>query len=72
MSQRQRHPGVRLGIDREAEALLIAWGEKAHEIACRRAEEASSDELISDWSDVADMIARRTGKRTSIISYMFN
>lgn len=71
MSNRQRLQIVRLGIGQEADALLSIWGENAYYIARRRAQEASSEEMVSDWSDVAVAIARRTGKRSSILSSVF-
>ncbi|HTR12033.1 MAG TPA: hypothetical protein VMI72_01965 [Roseiarcus sp.] len=72
MSDRQRPQGVRLGIGHEADALLSIWGEDAYAIACQRAKEASSVEMDSDWSHVADAVARRLGKRSSFLSHMFH
>ena len=62
MSNRQRTAGVRLAIDFEAEALLAMSGGEAYRVARRRAEEASSEDLAKDWTGVAGLIARKTGK----------
>jgi hypothetical protein len=44
-----------------------------HEVmARRRAEEASSDFLARDWSDVALVVARKTGRRSSLLAWMFH
>ena len=56
MLYRQRPQGLRLGIDLEAEALMSNSGGNAYWIACRRAEEASSEEIAKDWSGVANAI----------------
>ena len=50
MLQRERQRGVRLGIELEADALLSISGVQAYSIALKRAEEASSDEMVRDWS----------------------
>ena len=72
MLYRQRPQGLRLGIDLEAEALMSTSGGEAYWIACRRAEEASSEEMAKDWSGVANAIARREGKRPgSILAAIF-
>jgi hypothetical protein len=64
--------GLRLGIALEAETLLSSSGAEAYWIARRRAEEASSEEMMEDWSGVADAIARKTGKRLwSVIAATF-
>ena len=56
---------LRLAVDFEAEALMSAFGHEAYAVACRRAEEASSDGLAMDWRGVASVIARRSAKRFS-------
>ena len=40
---------------------------EANSIALKRAEEASSDEMARDWSMVAARIARRSGRRVSLL-----
>ncbi len=72
MSNRQRNNGVRLAIDFEADALLAMSGREAYWVARRRAEEASNDEIARDWSGVAGLIARKTGKRQSLLATMFH
>jgi hypothetical protein len=67
MLQRERPQGVRLGIEVEADALLSTSGMEAYSIALKRAEEASSDEMARDWSMVAARIARRSGRRASLL-----
>ena len=37
----------------------------------KRAEEASSDEMARDWSVVAATIARRSGRRASLLDALF-
>ena len=59
MLQRERQRRVRLGIELEADALLSISGVQA--IALKRAEEASSDEMVRDWSVVAATVARKSG-----------
>jgi hypothetical protein len=65
---------LRLGleIELEANALIINSGAKAYSVARQRAEEASSDEMANDWNGVAAAISRRTGKRRSLLAYMFH
>jgi hypothetical protein len=41
-------------------------------VARRRAEEASSDLLARDWSEVALLVARKTGRRSSLIAWMLH
>jgi len=53
----------RLTVDSEAEALMSAFGHEAYAVACRRAEEASSKMLATDWRGVASAIARESAKR---------
>jgi hypothetical protein len=73
MLYRQRPEGLRLGIDLEAEALMSNSGGNAYWIACRRAEEASSEEIAKDWSGVANVIARKAGKRPrSFLAALFH
>jgi hypothetical protein len=67
MLQRDPPRGVRLGIEVEADALLSTSGRQAYSIARKRAEEASSDEMARDWSVVAATIARRLGRRASLL-----
>jgi hypothetical protein len=67
MLHRERPRGVRLGIDVEADALLSTAGMQAYSVALKRAEEASSDEMARDWSVVAGTIARRSGRRSSLL-----
>jgi hypothetical protein len=71
MLQRERPQGVRLGIEVEADALLSTSGMEAYSIALKRAEEASSDEMARDWSMVAATIARRSGRRSSVLDALF-
>ena len=71
MLQRERPRGVRLGIEVEADALLSTSGMQAYSIALKRAEEASSDEMARDWSVVAATIARRSGRRSSLVDALF-
>ena len=56
----QRPRGVRLGVDFEAKALIANLGAEAYSAACRRAQEASSQDMAKDWSEVASAIARQT------------
>jgi hypothetical protein len=44
---------------------------QAYSIALKRAEEASSDEMARDWSDVAATIARSSGRRASLLDALF-
>jgi len=72
MLYRQRPHELRLGVDLEAEALISNSGADAYWVACRRAEEASSEDMAKDWSSVAAAIARKTGKRPSLLAAMLN
>ena len=72
MSSQNRPPGLRLEVDHEASALIAIWGSRAHSIALQRAEEASSEQLVSDWDSVALAIARKSGRRTSLLSHLFH
>ena len=72
MSHHQRPHGLRLAISSEAAALISDFGCEAYVEARRRAEEASSDPLAWDWSEVALVITRKTGKRSSLLARMFH
>jgi hypothetical protein len=72
MSYHQRPHHLRLAISHEAEALISGFGEEAHAEACRRASEASSDSLERDWSLVAATIARRSGRRLSVLDALLS
>ena len=52
MSYHEHPRALRLEIDREATALMFDLGAQAYSVACRRAEEASSDEMAQGWSGV--------------------
>ena len=67
MSYHQRPHELRLAISSEAEALFSDFGGEAYAEACRRASEASSGSLARDWSVVAATIARRSGRRSSLL-----
>jgi hypothetical protein len=71
MSYHQRPHELRLAISSEAEALISDFGGEAYAEACRRASEASSDFLVRDWSVVAATIARRLGRRLSVLDALF-
>ena len=71
MLQRERQRKVRLGIELEADALLSISGVQAYSIALERAEEASSDEMVRDWSVVAATVARKSGVRSSLLDALF-
>jgi hypothetical protein len=71
MLQRERQRGVRLGIELEADALLSTSGAQAYSIALKRAEEASSDEMVRDWSVVPATVARKSGVRSSLLDALF-
>jgi hypothetical protein len=72
MSHEKRSPGLRLEVAHEASALISMSGPAAYSIALQRAEEASSEQLVSDWDSVALAIARRSGKRSSLLSHLFH
>ena len=72
MLYRERPRGLRLEIDHEANALMSNGGANAYSIARKRAQEASSDEMANDWTGVAATIGRRTGKRASLLAYVFH
>jgi hypothetical protein len=71
MLQRERQRRMRLGIELEADALLSMSGVQAYSIALERAEEASSDEMVRDWSVVAATVARKSGVRSSLLDALF-
>jgi len=71
MSYHQRPHELRLAISSEAEALIFDLGGEAYAEACRRAREASSDSLARDWSVVAATIARKSGRRSSVLDALF-
>ena len=73
MSYHQRPHELRLAISSEVEALISDFGgEAAYAEARLRAKEASSDFLARDWSEVALVITRKTGKRSSLLARMFH
>jgi len=72
MSHHAHQRALRLEIDREASALMIALGAQAYWAARRRAEEASSNEMAKGWTGVAAAIERRTAKRSSLLSYFLH
>jgi hypothetical protein len=61
-----------LGVNTEAKALLTNLGMEAYSVACLRAQEASSDELAQDWTDVAYAIARKTRRRSGFLSALLH
>ena len=64
MSNHEARP-LHLAVDFEAEALMSAFGGEAFAVACRRAEEASSATMATDWRGVASAIARKSARRLS-------
>ncbi len=66
------HPRLRLAIEHEADALISSLGAEAYLVACRRAEEASGDEMAQGWSGVATAIGRRKAKRGPLLSYLLH
>jgi hypothetical protein len=72
MSYHQRPHELRLAISSTAEALISDFGDEAYAEARRRAEEASSDFFARDWSEVALVVARKTGRRSSFLAQMFH
>ena len=67
MSYHQRPHELRLAISSEVEALISDFGGEAYVEACRRANEASSDSLAWVWTVVAATVARRSGRRSSVL-----
>jgi hypothetical protein len=72
MSYHQRPHELRLAVSSEADALISDFGGEAYAEACRRAEVASSDFLARDWNEVALVITRKTGKRSSLLARTFH
>jgi hypothetical protein len=72
MSYHQRPHELRLAISSEAQAHISDFGGDAYAEACRRASEASSDSLERDWSIVAATIARRSGRRLSVLDALLS
>jgi hypothetical protein len=70
MSYHQRPHELRLAVSSAADALISDFGGEAHAEACRRASQASSDSLARDWSQVALLVARKTGRRSSLLAWM--
>jgi hypothetical protein len=71
MLYRRSPQGLRLGIDLEADALISNSGVHAYQIAHRRAEESSGQQIAKDWSRVAATIARKTGTRPATLAAIF-
>jgi hypothetical protein len=68
-----QHPHeLRLAVSSAAEALISDLGGEAYAVARWRSEEASSDLLARDWSEVALLVARKTGRRSSLIAWMLH
>jgi len=72
MSHQHRPHELRLAVSSAADALISDLGPEAYAVARRRAEEASSDVLARDWSEVALVITRKTGKRSSLLARIFD
>jgi hypothetical protein len=72
MSYHQRPHELRLAISSEAEALISDFGDGAYAEARRRAQEASSDSLARDWSEVALVVTSKTGKPSALLARMFH
>jgi hypothetical protein len=72
VSYHENPRALRLEIGHEADALIQNLGAEAYSVACRRAEEASSDEMAKDWTGVAAAIDRRTGKRRPLLAYLLH
>ena len=71
MSYHQRPHELRLAISSDTETLISDFGGDAYAEACRRAGEASDDSLARDWNVVAATIARRSGRRSSLLDALF-
>jgi hypothetical protein len=54
------------------EALISDFCDGAYAEARRRAQEASSDSLARDWSEVALLVTSKTGKRSALLARMFH
>jgi hypothetical protein len=72
MSYQNRPHELRLAISSAADALISDLGSEAYAVARRRAEEASSDLLARDWSEVALAITRKTARRSSLFAWIFH
>jgi hypothetical protein len=72
MSYDQRPHELRLAISSEAEALMISFGDQAFAEARLRAEEASSDFPARDWNGVAQVVARKTRMRQTLLAQVFH
>jgi hypothetical protein len=72
MSYHQRPHELRLAISSEAEALISDFCDGVYAEARRRAQEASSDSLARDWSEVALLVTSKTGKRSALLARMFH
>ncbi len=72
MLYRERPRGLRLEVGRQPNALMLNNGADAYSIACQRAKEASSEDMANDWTRVAATIGRKTGKRPSLLAYVFH
>lgn len=72
MSYHQGPHDLRLAIALEAETLILGFGDEAWTESRRRAQEANSDFLARDWSEVALMVTRKTGGRSSLLARMFH
>jgi hypothetical protein len=65
MSYQRQSSGLRLEVEHEANALISMWGS----VALRRAEEASDERFMTHWDSVALRIARKSGKRPSLLGH---
>ena len=72
MFRQHRSHELRLAISSAADALISDLGSEAYAVARRRAEEASSDLLARDWSEVALVITRKTASRLSFFGWIFH
>jgi hypothetical protein len=72
MSHENRSRGLRLEVNHEASALISIWGSGAHSIALQRAEEASSEQLVNDWDNVALAIVRMSAAQPSLLRHLFH
>jgi hypothetical protein len=72
MSHPHRPHELRLAISSAADALISDLGSEAYAVARRRAEEASSDLLARDWTEVAVLITRKTASRSSLFDWLFH
>jgi hypothetical protein len=72
MSHQHRPHELRLAVSPAADALISDLGPEAYAVARRRAEEASSNLLARDWSEVALVITRKTTKRSSLFAWIFH